>query len=324
MLILSKNDIEKVFSMRDAVEADKDALRMYSEGKSIVPLRTNIQVEKGQNLYMPAYASEINASGVKIVSTFPDNPKLGKPTTMAQVIMLDSETGEVSAMLDGTYLTQLRTGALQGAATELLSRKDSKKAVLIGAGGQAASQLEAMITVRDLDEVAIVDLNTELANKFAEEMNKKFENVNIYVATDADKVISEADIITAVTTAPVAVFNGSLIKPGCHVNGIGSYTVNMKETPREVFEKADVMVVDTFDAVFAEAGDVMQVLKDDTVKEEDFVELGQLILDPKLGRQSADQITVFNSVGTAVLDIVVAAKILEKAKELKMGTEISI
>ena len=98
----------------------------------------------------------------------------------------------------------------------------------------------------------------------------------------------------------------------------------MKETPREVFEKADVMVVDTFDAVFAEAGDVMQVLKDDTVKEEDFVELGQLILDPKLGRQSADQITVFNSVGTAVLDIVVAAKILEKAKELKMGTEISI
>lgn len=324
MLILSKKDIESVFNMRDAIEADKDALRMYTEGKSIVPLRTNIQTEKGQNLYMPAYASEIGASGVKIVSIFPDNPRLGKPTTIAQVLMLDGETGEVSAMMDGTHLTQLRTGAMQGAATELLSRKDSKKAVLIGAGGQAESQLEAMITVRDLDEVAILDLNTELANKFANEMNEKFKNVKIYVADDANKAISEADIITAVTTAPGAVFDGTLVKAGCHINGMGSYTEGMKETPREVFEKADVLVVDTFDAVFAEAGDVMQVLKDGTVKEEDFVEFGQLVLDPKLGRHSDNQITVFNSVGSAVLDVVVAAKVLEKAKAANKGTEVEV
>lgn len=324
MLILSKEDIKKVFNMKDAIEADKEALRMYSEGKSDVPLRTNIQVEKGQNLYMPAYASDINASGVKIVSIFPDNPKIDKPTTIAQVIMLDGQTGEVSAIIDGTYLTQLRTGAMQGAATELLSRKDSKKAVLIGAGGQAESQLEAMIAVRDLDEVAIVDLNLDLAHSFAEAMNNRYKDVKIYVPEDMDKVIREADIITTITTAPGAVFDGKLIKAGCHINGMGSYTESMKETPSEVFKKADVMIVDTFDAVFAEAGDVMQVIKDGTVKKEDFSELGQLVLDTSLGRSSDDQITVFNSVGSAIVDIVVAAKILEKAIKENIGTEIII
>lgn len=322
MLFLTKEDIESVISMEEAIETNKKAFRMYSEGTTTVPLRTNIQAEKGQNLYMPAYLSETNSSGVKIVSIFPDNPAIDKPTTVGQMVMLDGETGEVSAIMDGTYLTQLRTGAAQGAATDLLARKDAKKAVLIGAGGQAESQLDAMVAVRDLEEVTIIDLNTELANNFANAMNNKYEDINVHVAEDTDKAISEADIITSVTTAPGAVYDGSLIKPGCHINGIGSYTVDMKETPKEAFEKADVVVVDTFDAVFAEAGDVMQALDLGIITKDECVEIGQLVNDASLGRQSDDQITVFNSVGSAVLDVAAGQAVLDKAKELGKGTSI--
>lgn len=324
MLFLTKKDIQDVFSMAEAIEADKQALRMYTEGKSVVPLRTNIEAKNGQNLFMPAYVSEINTSGIKIVSVFPDNPKLGKPAVPAQMLLMDGETGEVSALLDGTYLTQLRTGAVQGAATDLLARKDASFAVLIGAGGQAESQLEAMITVRDLKQVAIMDLNTTLAQEFADRMNEKFPNVEIFVSEDNNHDISQADIITAVTTAPVAVFDGSLIKPGCHINGIGSYTKDMKELPLEAIAKADILMVDTCSGVFAEAGDVMEALKQGLVSEEDFIEMGELVLDPSLGRSSDEQITLFNSVGTAVLDVVVAKAIYDKAMSLEKGQEIII
>ena len=324
MLFLTKKDIQAVFSMAEAIEADKQALRMYTEGKSTVPLRTNIEAQKGQNLFMPAYVSEINTSGIKIVSVFPDNPKLGKPAVPAQMLLLDGETGEVSALLDGTYLTQLRTGAVQGAATDLLAKKDASFAVLIGAGGQAESQLEAMITVRDLKQVAVMDLNKELAQNFVDRMNEKFPDVEIFVSQDNDADIAQADIITAVTTAPVAVFDGSLVKPGCHINGIGSYTKDMKELPLEAIVKADILAVDTFSGVFAEAGDVMEALAQDLVKEQDFIELGQLVLEPQLGRQDDTQITLFNSVGTAVLDVVVAKAIYDKAKSLDKGQEITI
>ena len=324
MLFLTKKDIQDVFSMAEAIEADKQALRMYTEGKSTVPLRTNIEAINGQNLFMPAYVSEINTSGIKIVSVFPDNPKIGKPAVPAQMLLLDGETGEVSALLDGTYLTQLRTGAVQGAATDLLARKDASFAVLIGAGGQAESQLEAMITVRDLKHVAVIDLNTTLAQEFVDRMNEKFPEVEIFVSKDNNKDIAQADIITAVTTAPVAVFDGNLIKPGCHINGIGSYTKDMKELPLEAISKADILMVDTYSGVFAEAGDIMEALKQGLVTEEDFIEMGEAILDPSLKRSNDEQITLFNSVGTAVLDVVVAKAIYDKAKSMSKGQEIII
>lgn len=324
MLILSKEDIQKVISMKEVIEYDKEAMRMDSEGKSKVPLRTNIEVDKGSNIYMPAYVPEIDASGVKIVSTFPDNPKVGKPTTTAQVLMLDEITGEVSAIMNGTYLTQLRTGAIQGAATDILAKKDAKKAVLIGAGGQAESQLEAMLTVRDLIEVAVVDLDEKLVDKFIKKMNKIYTNVKIYRPENQNDAIKQADIITTVTTSPEAVFDGSLIKKGCHVNGIGSYIENMKETPSQAFTQADILVVDTYEGVFSEAGDVIKVLEDELVNKDDFIELGELVKNPNLGRTNDEQITVFNSVGTAVLDIVVAAKILEKAQKKNVGTVVEL
>ncbi|MCO6536943.1 MAG: hypothetical protein J6567_03165 [Gilliamella sp.] len=322
MLILTANDIERFYTMKDAIAADKQALKIYSQGNSDVPLRINFDMQKGQSLFMPAHIKGSDIVGIKIVSVFPDNPKLGKPSVPAQVLMLNPQTGEVCAMLDGTFVTQLRTGAVQGAATDLLARKNASRAVLIGTGGQAVSQLEAMLTVRSLTDVAIFDIDTQKAEQFTEEMKYRFAHfsTNLYFSKNLDDDISQADIITSVTTSKVVTFNGEKVKPGTHVNGVGAYTPEMHEIPECVVEKANIRVVDTKEGVFAESGDIIDPIKQKLVSEDDFLELGDLVIDPTQCRLNDQQITLFKTVGTAVLDVYIGYDIYLKAKEKGIGT----
>ena len=324
MLILSANDIQHVYSMKDAIEADKQALKIYTQGDSEVPLRINFDMEKGQSLFMPAHIKGKDIVGIKIVSVFPDNPKLGKPSVPAQVMMLDPLTGEVCAILDGTFVTQLRTGAVQGAATDLLARKNARRAVLIGTGGQAVSQLEAMLTVRDLTDVAIYDIDEQKAKQFTEAMKKHFSHfsANLYFSQNFDEDIGQADIITSVTTSKVVTFNGDIVKPGTHINGVGAYTPEMHEIPSNIVDKADIRVLDTKEGVFAEAGDIIDPINQKRVSKNDFFELGELVTDSQKCRQNDEQITLFKTVGTAVLDVYVGYDIYLKAKEKGIGTNI--
>ncbi|MCX8588633.1 MULTISPECIES: hypothetical protein [unclassified Gilliamella] len=324
MLILSANDIQHVYSMKDAIEADKQALKIYTQGDSEVPLRINFDMQKGQSLFMPAHIKGKDIVGIKIVSVFPDNPKLGKPSVPAQVMMLDPLTGEVCAILDGTFVTQLRTGAVQGAATDLLARKNARRAVLIGTGGQAVSQLEAMLTVRDLTDIAIYDIDEQKAKQFTEAMKKHFSHfsANLYFSQNFDEDIGQADIITSVTTSKVVTFNGDIVKPGTHINGVGAYTPEMHEIPSNIVEKADIRVLDTKEGVFAEAGDIIDPINQKRVSKNDFFELGELVTDSQKCRQNDEQITLFKTVGTAVLDVYVGYDIYLKAKEKGIGTTI--
>lgn len=329
MLILTKQHIEQVFTMKDAIEADKEALRLYTEGKCEVPLRVNIDIPKqqGQSLFMPAYVEGLDATGVKIVSVFPNNIKQGKPSVPAQMILLDGKTGEVCAIMDGTYLTQLRTGAVQGAATDILARADSKIAVLFGTGGQASGQLEAMLNVRDLEEVRVFDLDYERAKSFAAQMQQQFASFNtrIVAVEDGDAAIVDADIITAVTTSKRPVFNGNLVKKGTHINGVGAYTPQMQELPEVIVQRADKVVFDTTEGVLAEAGDVIIPMDKGIVSKQDFTgELGQVILGQAKGRENDEEITLFKTVGTAVLDVVTAQLIYEKAMQHGVGQQVEI
>lgn len=327
MLILTKDDIKKVFSMTDAIEASEEALCLYSEGKSVVPLRVNIDVPKqqGQSLFMPAYIEKLDATGIKIVSVYPMNIKLHKPSVSAQMILLNGQTGEVSAIMDGTYLTQLRTGALQGVATNMLSRKDAKIAVLFGTGGQASTQLEAMLNVRDLKEVRILGTNFERAQLFAETMQKELTqfNTKILAVKNGNEAIKDADIITTVTTSQKPVFNAEFIKQGVHVNGIGSYLPEMQEIPEALIQNADKIIFDTREGVLEEAGDILIPMKLGMVSETDFDgELGEVLLGKIKGRETEQEITIFKSVGTAVLDLVTAYRIYMKALQMEVGKNI--
>lgn len=328
MRILRKEEIEKVYTMEDAIAGDKEALALASQGKSEVPLRTNIEIEEqnGQSLYMPAYVKGENAAlGVKIISIYPDNLAKDLPTSPSTMVMVSVETGVVEAILDGTYLTQLRTGAVQGAATDLLARQDAKIAALIGTGGQAVTQLEAMLTVRDLEEVRVMDLDKERAENFAKEMTKKFSNfkTNLVAVDKAEDAIADADIITSVTTSPQATFPHEGVKAGAHVNGVGAYTPEMHEIPGELLARADKIIFDTMEGVLAEAGDIITPLKEKLITEDDFDgTLGELVLGEIKGRETEKEITVFKTVGTAVLDVYTGEKILKKAQSADVGQEI--
>lgn len=330
MLILTKENIEELYTMENAIEGDKEALVLSYQGKSEVPLRTNIDIneENGQSLYMPAYISgSSSALGVKIISIYPDNVKKDLPASPSTMIMVNEETGIVEAVINGTYLTQLRTGAVQGAATDLLARKNAKIAALIGTGGQAVTQLEAMLTVRDLEEVRVMDLDKEKAKKFVKNMQIKFKDFNgkLIAVDKAESAVKNADIITTVTTSPQATFPHEAVKNGAHINGVGAFTPEMHEIPGELLARADKIIFDTMEGVLAEAGDIITPLKEKIVTKEDFDGvLAELVLDKIKGRENDEEITVFKTVGTAVLDVMIGAKILKKAKDLKVGQKVNL
>lgn len=327
--ILSAADIKKVMSMKDAIAADKVALQVYSEKKCNIPLRANLNIPEydGQSLYMYGYVAPAKASGVKIVSVYPHNIEKGLTSVPATMVVLNSETGEVNCLMDGTYLTQLRTGAVAGAATDELAREDSHVFALFGTGGQAESQLEAVLNVRPIREVKVFDISAERAQAFAAKMQAEYGqkfNVEIKAVASAAQALEDADIVTAVTTAKKAVFDGSLLKRGAHVNGVGSYTPDMAEIPEYVLTHAGKVYVDTFDAV-KESGDIIQPIKNGAFEETQITgELGEKLAGFKPGRSSQDELTFFETTGSAVLDLVVSQKIYEAAVKAGIGQVITL
>lgn len=328
MKYLSAKDIQDCFSMKDAIAADESALASYSAGQADIPLRSNLDMpdQHGQSLFMPGYVRGTTpALGMKIVSVYPDNVQRGLPSVPATMVAMNPHTGGVAAILDGTYLTQLRTGAVQGAATDLLAKADSKTALLIGTGGQAMSQLVAMLTVRPLTTVYIADRCYEKAQDFvkrATDQLAKHFSVTLKAVANPDPVVSAVDIITCVTTAMDPVFDGHLVKPGTHINGVGAYTPDMHEVPAAAIASADHLFVDTKDGTLAEAGDLLAAITDGQADKAAVHELGQLLNHTVDGRTSDQDITFFKTVGSAVLDVVVANQIVQRATQKKIGIDL--
>lgn len=329
MLLLTRNDIKKVISMKEAIEADKEASKIYSSGSALVPLRVNIDIPKyqGQTLFMPGYARDLDVTGVKIVSVFPQNINKGLPSVPAQMLLIDGETGQVTCMMDGTYLTQLRTGAIAGAASDILANKNAEKMALCGTGGQAPTQLEAVLAVRKIKTVKVFDINKERAKSFAAEMQERFKEygAEITAAETIEEALNDADIITTVTTTKTPVILGNLVKKGAHINGIGSYTPDMQELDLDLIKKCNKLYVDTRNGVLSESGDLIIPINKGIISENDVDgELGEVILGSVKGRESEDEITVFKSVGSAILDVVTAYKIYEKAKKMNIGVNVEL
>ena len=330
ILILKESDMSSMISMSDIIEADKEALSIYSSQKSNIPLRSNLDIPeyKGQCLFMNGYAAPAKALGVKIVSVYPENINKNLTSVPATMVLVDAETGMVNSLLDGTYLTRLRTGAISGLATDILSRKDSKIFALFGTGGQAVTQLEAVLTVRKIEEVRVFDVFKERAKEFAAKMTEKFGkkfNVKIIAAESSDKAVENADIITTVTTSKKPVFDANKVKKNVHINGVGSYTPEMQEIPGDILVKANKIFVDTRDGAINESGDLIKPIQSGLIKKEKINgELGEVINGLMKGRENDDEMTFFKTTGSAVLDLVAAQKIYEMAKVKKVGQMVDL
>jgi len=326
--ILCEADVRQAVTMAEAIQAVREAYVQLSTGQAVVPLRTPVPVAKreGVTLFMPAYLTSSDALGAKIVSVFPGNLERGLPTIHAVVVVVDAETGRPMAMMDGTYLTALRTGAASGVATELLARSDARVAAIFGAGAQARTQLEAVCTVRRIETVWVFDPVRGAAAAYVAEMRMRSRPIprGLRVAESPKQAVSQADVICTATTARAPVFNDADLKPGVHINGIGSYTPQMQEVPAATVARAKV-VVDSRSASLAEAGDLLIPLNDGTISlAQIHGEIGEVAAGQIPGRQSDGEITFFKSVGVAVQDVAVASLILRRAAELGLGVEVDL
>ncbi len=326
MLLLSKTDIEKNFTMRDAIEADKVAFSLLSAEKCDAPIRTNISASKhnGCFLFMPAYAEDLDVAALKIVDVFPDNAKKGLPTCPAQVMLIDGKTGVILAVLDGTFVTQIRTGASTGVAFDVLARKDSKIGALIGTGGQAEAQLSAMLEARKLDEVRVFSRNFDTCSDFVEQMKMKYSSyrTNIVAVKSSDDAIDNADVIATATTSNTPVFDGHKVKKGATVSCVGSYLPQMQEMDSVILERCSKLFFDSKEAVLSEAGDILIPLEKGIINEQSFTgDIGEVLLGEKLGRENEEEIIVFKSVGVAIQDLVTAKYIYDIAVQKNVGQE---
>lgn len=330
MIILNKEDIQKCITMKKAIEICKEATKNYCLNKIDIPLRTPIISENnnGQVLFMPGkISSESDNIGIKIVSVYPNNSLINLPSVPSTMITIDEKTGVVNGIIDGTYLTALRTAALQGVATDLLANKDSKIATLIGTGGQAFEQARALLTIRNLSELRVVARNFEKTKRFVEKLKEELIDfsTNIIAYEDVNEATIDSDIITTVTTSTTPTFSAKHLKQGVHINGIGSFTYDMVELPSEIINSNNKIYFDTKDGVLSEAGDILQPLENQLILQEDFKgELGELVLNSIEGRISKTEITIFKSVGSAVFDIACADYIIKEAIKLNIGTKIDI
>ncbi len=325
MLLLSKKDIESVITMQELIDADLEAFRMVTEKSADIPLRTRIPApkEEGNFLFMPAFAEPMDAAALKVVNIFPHNREKGMDTAPAQILYIDGKSGYITAMLDGNFVTQLRTGAASGAAFQLLARKDASVGALFGTGSQAEQQLSAMLTAcGNLKKVLIYSRNEERRSAFVTEMQEKFKDfpVEIAGAATSDEAIQDADVIITVTSSPVPVFDGSRVKPGCTISCIGTYEPEKHELDPALLARASKIICDSVDAVLSESGDLLIPLADGTISRSDVTgELGQVVTGQIPGRENEDEIIVFESVGVAVQDLCAAKVILAKAESAGAG-----
>lgn len=327
MLLLNAEQVRKALPMHEAIEAMKRAYASLSNGTAVVPLRTRLPIPDSEalSLFMPSFvrASGGDALAIKAVSLFPTNPARGLAYIQAAVLVFDPETGRAIALLEGSSLTAIRTGAAGGAAIDLLARPESKVVAIFGAGAQGRTQLEAACTARHIETAWIFDPNPEKARALADEMNGKGTIPPVVrAAQNARQATEQADIICTATTSSTPVFLDEDVRAGTHISAVGSFTADMQEVPAQTVQRARVFV-DSRSASLEEAGDLIQPLRAGLFTESHICgELGEVASGRIAGRRSPEEITYFKSVGIAVQDAMAAQVALTNARKMNIGTEV--
>jgi len=299
-------DAVQAISVEALLDAVERAYRDVASGRDRSPLRISVPLPNGDLLLMPGIRQDGAGSSVKLVTVQPANADRGMPTVQAVVVWFDQETGEPQAVIDGGSLTRMRTGAASGVATRLLARPESSVMALLGAGGQAAWQVRAVVAARPIDEVRVYARNADSRERFAAEMTDELGHaVRMIAASSAEEAVRGADVVCCATTSSEPVFQAGWLRPGAHVNGVGAYRLGMVELPPELFGVASLVAVDSREAALAEAGDLVAAIEAGLLGSDDFVEIGS-IERSWVASRDPEAITVFKSVGLAIQDVAAA------------------
>jgi ornithine cyclodeaminase/alanine dehydrogenase-like protein (mu-crystallin family) len=322
MKIISTAQMKPLVSMGEAIAAMGAVFGELSSGKSIMPVRTVSTFGDMLVLVKPAYSPATNYAAVKLLTQVASNPARGLPLIQGLVFLIDSTDGSMLAMMDGKYITALRTGAASGLATQLLARRDATVAAIFGAGAQGATQLEAVCAVRPIGKAYIFDVDPAAAAMYAERQSAAL-GIPVLVGSSLD-ALRDVDVICTATGARAPLFRLEHLKANVHINAIGSFRPHMQELPPEWVASAGVYV-DHADSCLAETGDLLIPIERGLITRAHIRgEIGEVVNGTLAGRTSPRDATLFKSVGVAVQDLALAALIYEKAQATNMGAEAAL
>ena len=322
------NQVKKLLSMSEVIKAVELAFEQKGKGRVQMPAKIYLYFSKynGDLRTMPSYLEELDISAVKIVNVHPDNPSKHKlPTVMAVIILVDPSTGFPLAIIGGTTVTDMRTGAAGGIAAKFLARKDSKIVGLVGAGAQARTQLMALFKVYNkLEEIRVWSRHPEPKRIFLSEAEREYGNLCKFVPEESvRKTVEGADIVLTTTPSREPLVMNDMISPGMHINCIGADAVGKEELDPSILQRAKIVIDDWMQA--SHSGEINVPLNDKIITKEDiWAEIGEIVAGLKPGRISEDEITVFTSTGLAVQDAVTAKIAYEKALQKRIGKFITI
>ena len=291
---LDENAVGGLLRMEEVIPAMERALAAFSSGKVVQPTRVMVPVAEHEGFLglMPAYTG--SALGTKLVTFYPHNTEV--PTHHATILLFKPETGEPLVTMDGRLITEVRTAAVSAVATDHLARSDASVLAIIGSGVQARSHLEALRLVRGFREVRV--WSPRRARVFAEEHG-------VRAAASAEEAVRGADVVVTATTSPTPVLSGEWLSPGAHINAVGAPRPDWRELDDEVLRRAKVYV-DSREAAMKESGDVIAA-------REVLAEIGEVISGAEQGRRSAEEVTLFKSLGLAVEDVATAELVYRNA-----------
>jgi len=320
-LLLTESDVRDLLSPADLITTMEQALSAFSSGQLMQPVRTALQAGPSRNFFgvMPAYLYSPAALGIKLVAVFPENPSRGLPTHLATILLLNPETGALEVIMDGRYITEMRTAAVSAVAAKHLARADAGVLAVIGSGVQARSHVELLTRVRTFREIRAWSPTSEHLRQFVADAA-----VPIHAAASAEQAVREAGVVALVTSSATPVVQDGWISPGALVISVGACRHDTREIDPALVARSRV-IVDSRAGALAEAGDIVQGIREGRWTETHIAgELGEVILSRAPGRTTPHEIVIFKSLGMAVEDVAAAQLVLARAKAQAKGRQIAI
>jgi ornithine cyclodeaminase/alanine dehydrogenase-like protein (mu-crystallin family) len=322
ILVLNHAEVESLLPMSECIPLMAEALRSLAQGEMTQPLRMVVSPPEAKGLLalMPAHkAGASPAYGVKVIGVFHGNPARGLDAHQGSVILLNGETGELLGLMNASAITAIRTAAVSGVATQLLAREDAGDLAIIGAGVEARTHLEAMACARPIKRARVASRSFESAQRFVEAVTPRYA-FTIEAVETAEAAVSGADLIVTVTSSREPVIRREWIASGAHLNVVGASVPAAREVDSATMAAASLFV-DRRESTLNESGDYLFALRDGTIRPDHIrAELGEVLTDSSLGRTSAEEITLFKSLGLAIEDLASAEYLYQKAKSQNTGT----
>jgi ornithine cyclodeaminase/alanine dehydrogenase len=328
MIVLTEQDLASLLQMRDVIDAVGEGFKSLARGEAFAPERVVLDISEHDAVMfnMPARARETEfasgALGTKVVSVFPHNRDREIEVVQSVYLLLDCQTGAPQALMEGRYITGVRTAATSAVATRLMACRGPKRLSIFGAGVQARFHARAMVEVADIESVLISSRDMRKAERLAEEIRSTYGLA--CESASPDRAAAEADLICTCTTSSEPLFDGSLISPGAHINAVGAYTPHARELDTTTVRRSR-LIIDSDSAAGREAGDVLIPLSERAITQGHILgTLSDVVSGHVEARRSPDDITLFKSCGLAIEDLVTARLAYDLALERGAGVRVEI